>query len=289
MNLRTVNLKTLTLTAWLLVSQGSAINAITNTSKAEITETYKQKPAKENNSVETANYYDIYITTNTLHSIKEIEIPESTQTVISRTTDDLKETPLFMKWIGKHVGEFLWYSQYKKILSKYNKDNKNKTNIQELEDVKFPLIYDDFRENIEQDLQERLKDEKLAKHSESLKNETELLIIDKDKQNKYFLSYYADNKLILCTYISTGVYSKQNKSIETPKWVFTIWDKISHRRSKSHENAPMAYSLHIIRGVFSHQWTSDGTKRSHGCVRVPGLYQEFLFYHVESGTKIVIL
>lgn len=41
--------------------------------------------------------------------------------------------------------------------------------------------------------------------------------------------------------------------------------------------APMPYAIQIKDGYFMHQGTSDGTPRSHGCIRVPGLYQKWLY------------
>lgn len=37
-----------------------------------------------------------------------------------------------------------------------------------------------------------------------------------------------------------------------------------------------------------HQGKVDGTPLSHGCVRVPGAYQEIIYHLVEKGTPIVI-
>jgi lipoprotein-anchoring transpeptidase ErfK/SrfK len=100
------------------------------------------------------------------------------------------------------------------------------------------------------------------------------------------LAYYVNNKLFVCTYVSTWLPWEETR---TPKWLFTINSKSANRRSKKYDNVPMPYAMHIIWGIFMHQGTSDWSKRSHGCVRVPGLYEEFLFYYVNTGTKIVIL
>lgn len=39
----------------------------------------------------------------------------------------------------------------------------------------------------------------------------------------------------------------------------------------------MPYALHIKGGYFLHQGRSDGTPMSHGCIRVPGLYQKRIY------------
>jgi lipoprotein-anchoring transpeptidase ErfK/SrfK len=66
---------------------------------------------------------------------------------------------------------------------------------------------------------------------------------------------------------------------------------VPYKRSKKHDNAPMPYALHIVGGsggYYLHQGRVNGTPLSHGCVRVPGLYQEVMYHLVEDGSLILL-
>lgn len=189
--------------------------------------------------------------------------------------EDLKNTPLFMDWIKRYNWEMLWYGQKDLILKNYNNIDAKKTNLEDLEKIKFPLIYDELK-NV---FPENISDLKLNKEFKW----KDLIFITKLENQLHALAYYKEEKLYLATYISP--WSKWH---ETPEWEFKIEFKEKDRRSKKYENAPMAYAMNINWWIFMHQWKSDWTMKSHWCIRVPGLYEQELFFTVKNKTPVII-
>lgn len=189
--------------------------------------------------------------------------------------EDLKNTPLFMDWIKRYNWEMLWYGQKDLILKNYNNVDAKKTNLEDLEKIKFPLIYDELKNVFPNNLED-LKIEHKIKWKD-------LIFITKLENNLHALSYYKDWKLYLATYISPWA-----KWHETPEWEFKIEFKEIDKRSKKYDDAPMAYAMNINWWIFMHQWNSNWTMKSHWCIRVPGLYEQELFYVVKNKTPVII-
>ena len=217
-----------------------------------------------------------------MKTIDSISFDEWWSTVFTRYLDDLKDTPLFMKWTKRHLGEFLWYNQYDSIVKKYNQDSLDVRIINDVKSLSFPLIYDGLKWKLPADLSEILIQQKFDKYREDLDSISNLIIVTSLGDGNYVLGYYVDSKLFLASYCSIGIWKS------TPKWLFDIKSKIFDKRSFKYENAPMPYSLYLQWNIFMHQWYSDGTKKSKGCVRLPWLYQEVLYYHSSVWTKVLI-
>jgi len=281
MDLRTLNLRTLTLTAWLVVNSLHGTNAITAKTKEEITSVYAQEKEKEADQT-----YKVYLSDVGLHNMRNFIMPNWENIVISRSIEELRKWPLFMDWTKRNIWEFLGYKQAENIIKKYNPKEIWDVSINELKEISFPLIYDNLKSKVPATLDELMQRGDLDLYKDTLSETKTMLVILPDENKKEILAYYVNNKLLVCTYVSIGLKWEET---ETPKWLFTIGSKAANRRSKKYDNVPMPYAMHITGGIFMHQWTSDGSKRSHGCIRVPGLYEEFLFHYVETGTKIVIL
>jgi len=205
-------------------------------------------------------------------------------TVISRPVKDLLKTPLAMKDTKRNIWEYLGYNQYQTIIKKYNpKYGNNKTTINQLDTVAFPLVYDDIANSISHDLSTYLEDKKFDAYREKLAGVEDLIVVTKHTDGKYMLLYFKNKKLFLWTYASIG---KENR---TPKWFFKIQEKIPNKRSKRCNDAPMPYSLHINWHIFIHQWRVTWGKISHGCVRLPWCYAEILYYSANKNTKTLII
>lgn len=275
--------KTLLTSAILLLSTSDSDNVATTKLNENIFNVLIDSP-KENieESVEKPVYYKFDLSKELLETIDSMSFDESWSTVFTRYLDDLKNTPLFMKWTKRHLGEFLWYTQYDSIVSKYNQDSLKTKVINDLESLAFPLIYDDLKWQFPVDLSEILLEEKFMKYENDLDSVKNLIIVTSLEDGNYVLGYYVDSKLFLASHCSIGRWKS------TPKWLFDIKRKIFDKRSFKYENAPMPYSLHLDWNIFIHQWYSDWTKRSKGCVRLPWLYQEVLYYHSDIWTKVLI-
>lgn len=217
-----------------------------------------------------------------METIDSMSFDESWNTVFTRYLDELKDIPLFMKWTKRHLGEFLWYTQYDSIAKKYNQDTLQTKVINDLEYLAFPLVYDELEWKLPDNLSEILLEEKFTKYSSDLDSVKNLIIVTSLENWSYVVWYYVDSKLFLASYCSIG------RLKSTPKWLFDIKRKIFDKRSFKYENAPMPYSLHLDWNIFIHQWYSDWTKRSKGCIRLPWLYQEVLYYHSKVWTKVLI-
>ena len=280
MDLRTLNLRTLTLTAWLVVNSLHGTNAITTKTKEEISGVYAQEKEED------PELYKIHISNAGLQNLRNFIMPNWENIVISRSIAELRNWPLFMDGTKRNIWEFLGYKQAENIIKTYNPKEIWAISINEIKEISFPLIYDNLKDKVPATLDELMQRGDLDLYKDTLSETNTMLVVLKDENQKEILAYYVDNKLFVCTYISTWLAGKETA---TPKWLFTINSRSANRRSKKYNNVPMPYAMHIIWGIFMHQWTSDGSKKSHGCIRVPGLYEEFLFHYVETGTKIVIL
>jgi lipoprotein-anchoring transpeptidase ErfK/SrfK len=90
----------------------------------------------------------------------------------------------------------------------------------------------------------------------------------------------------LATHVSIGGWAGH-----TLRGFRNIDKHVPHKRSQKHDNAPMPYALHIAggtEGYYLHQGRVNGKPLSHGCVRVPGLYQEIIYHLVPDGSPILL-
>jgi len=252
---------------------------IVKNTKQELVTELNQESTKEK---EKPVYYKFDLSKDLLNTIDSMFFEPWIEQVVTRYFDELKDTPLFMKWTKRHLGEFLWYTQYDSILKKHNWDTLNVKAINDLDNVSFPLIYNDLNSKLPIDLQQILAQDKFEKYRKDLDGVNNLIITTCLHDGKYVIGYYVDSKLFLASYSSIGIWRS------TPQWLFEVKRKIFDKRSFKYENAPMPYSLHLEWNIFIHQWYSDWTKRSKWCIRVPWLYQEILYYHSKVWTKVLI-
>ena len=285
MNLRNLNLRTLTLTAWLIANSLHWSSAVIAETKEKINAVYNKKVERKGGELDKEEY-KIHLDNAGLYNMRNFIMPNWENIIISRTVEDLKTSRLFMHWTKRNIWEFLGYKQAENIIKKYNPEENGAISINEFKEIDFPLIYDKLKNKVPATLSELMTNEKLEMYKDTLAGTNTMIVVLPDENGKEMLAYYVNNQLFVCTYVSLGLKWEWR---DTPKWLFALDSKSANRRSKKYDNVPMPYAMHIIWGIFMHQGTSDGSKRSHGCIRVPGLYEEFLFYYVETGTKIVIL
>lgn len=76
---------------------------------------------------------------------------------------------------------------------------------------------------------------------------------------------------------------------ETPTGVFTILQKDRHHRSSTYNDAPMPNMNRLTwGGIALHAGKLPGYPASHGCVRLPMQFSEFLFTVTHVGTPVII-
>lgn len=215
----------------------------------------------------------------------------------SVSSADLAKTPFDpgkpMKWVQISATNMLWATQAKTILSQYNTIQYNTNNIEQknfieqLESwITIPLIYPELKTIFPATLSE-LKaspafQKILEKHNYKL-DKPHIILIIKTENGKNALAYYAEDKLTMATYTSLG--TRNHKTIKGEFWL--RHDNIFRKSMKY--KAPMPYAIQIKDGYFMHQGTSDGTPRSHGCIRVPGLYQKWLYEQLQNKTSKIII
>lgn len=111
------------------------------------------------------------------------------------------------------------------------------------------------------------------------------MIVTQCSNKKHALAYYQGGRLKMATYVSIG-----RGNDKTIQGIYPVKHDKIRRRSARYSNAPMPYSLRIHGGYFLHQGTSDGTPKSKGCIRVPGLYQRWLYQALpkEGNTQVIM-
>jgi lipoprotein-anchoring transpeptidase ErfK/SrfK len=103
--------------------------------------------------------------------------------------------------------------------------------------------------------------------------------------NKQILSVYRAGHEIGTAVILYGVDEK-----ETPVGTFPVLAKSKDYRSRTYDNAPMPFSLHLTRdGVAIHGSDVRWGRATHGCVGVPVEFAERMFGQVSKGDEVVIV
>lgn len=191
--------------------------------------------------------------------------------------------------VRRNLGEILWYNQVDSIVSKYSqtRDSLTATSRYEKSDtLSFPLIYPELKESFSCNLDKELHEDGFS-FIDSLDSTSNYCILIKTiGWWKQALAIYNTNRegnqLFLATHVSVG----RRKS--TPRGEYSTNVYIKHGYSNKYK-APMPYAITFKGGAYLlHQGKVNGTPLSHGCIRVPGLYQEIIYHLVEKGTPILI-
>lgn len=204
---------------------------------------------------------------------------------ISISSSDLKGSPFDPShpMISLNATNLLWASQSEKILSEFNTHDQKLTFEEKLQKgIKVPLIYPELSKYFPKNLIKVQQDPQFSNYSFSNPN---TLILLKTKSGRNALAYYQNGTLAMTSFVSIGTLRHKTISGQYP-----ITPDQIRRRSRKYKNAPMPYSLHVSGGYFIHQWKSNGYPLSHGCIRVPWLYQQWLYKQIKQGkqTQIII-
>jgi hypothetical protein len=206
------------------------------------------------------------------------------EVIVRRPTKELLKTPLHMSKVRRDFWAVLGYNQSDSILSHYNdwKTFLSSQKYELLDTLNFPLIYPVLKKYFPQEMSAL---DSLDAFSTLLVGEElseSAVVVQQVDSGKHALWFYKNNQLVLSTYVSVG------KGQSTPTGVFSTKRKIAYCWSNKHD-APMPYGIEFITPkYFFHQWYVDGTPLSHGCIRVPGLYEEVLYALVDQNTSLII-
>jgi lipoprotein-anchoring transpeptidase ErfK/SrfK len=102
--------------------------------------------------------------------------------------------------------------------------------------------------------------------------------------NKQRLTLYSNGAPIAHAPVSTGTASHP-----TPTGIFSVIGKERFHRSNLYSNAPMPFMQRITwSGVALHQGVLPGYPASHGCIRLPGNFAQYLFGVTRMGARVII-
>jgi hypothetical protein len=95
---------------------------------------------------------------------------------------------------------------------------------------------------------------------------------------------YANGTLVAHTPISSGTASHP-----TPTGIFSVIQKNRHHRSNIYSGAPMPYMQRLTwSGIALHQGHLPGYPASHGCIRLPADFANFLWRTTRLGARVIV-
>ncbi len=102
--------------------------------------------------------------------------------------------------------------------------------------------------------------------------------------NKQRLTLYSNGAPIAHSPVSTGTATHP-----TPTGIFSVIGKERFHRSNLYSNAPMPWMQRITwSGVALHQGVLPGYAASHGCIRLPTAFAQYLFATTRMGARVII-
>ncbi len=213
--------------------------------------------------------------------------PIPVQETLTVSQEELQATPLFqMPDVPKTFATLFGDSQADVILKKWNTDLKLKglDSYLTAEQIRFPLIYPDLKNSIPSELSDLRRMISFSEPELQVFDNPHLIIVLHTDHEKSALAYYQDQKLKLATFVSLG-----KKSMKTKAGVFSLKHDKIFRRSYSFNGAPMPYAMQYSGPYFLHWGEGWGEYASHGCVRVPWLYQKWLYENLPSKGRLASL
>ncbi|MGV3633388.1 MAG: L,D-transpeptidase [Pseudorhodoplanes sp.] len=108
-----------------------------------------------------------------------------------------------------------------------------------------------------------------------------MLIVSVKSQN---VSFYANGKLVSQSPVSTGKATNP-----TPFGVFSVIQRNRHHRSNIYSGAPMPYMQRLTwSGIALHEGKLPGYPASHGCIRLPERYADYLWRTIRMNTRVIV-
>ena len=95
---------------------------------------------------------------------------------------------------------------------------------------------------------------------------------------------YSNGKLVMESPVSSGMPTHP-----TPTGVFSVIQKNRHHRSNIYSDAPMPYMQRLTwSGIALHEGALPGRPASHGCIRLPERFANFLWRTTRLGARVVV-
>lgn len=194
--------------------------------------------------------------------------------------DDLEGTPFYGKrrMISPTWWNLLWESQAETLLLQNGIQKTQKERYTAGDVVEIPLKYPDAAAYFPDALSDLLK-LPAFNDFQQIKSD-QVVVVSSCENGNNILGYYEHWLLKMATYVSLGTLNTKTISGQYPLTLDSVY-----RRSRKYQNAAMPYAIHIKGGYFLHQGPSNGKPRSHGCIRVPGLYQKWLYERFKESTS----
>ena len=195
--------------------------------------------------------------------------------------DEIQMTPLYqMEEIPHTYSALLGNSQADSILHEYNPllNSTSWDSYEWISTVYFPLIYPETLDYLPVELSWLENKTFFSKHDH-------LVLVFRVDNEKAILWYYKNQRLKLATYVS--LWNSHNERTES--WIYHIYHREIDHRSTMYNDDPMPYALQYTWAYYLHYWESDWTDLSHGCIRVPWLYQKWLYENLPWDWETTII
>ena len=110
-------------------------------------------------------------------------------------------------------------------------------------------------------------------------------IISSSRSRRRVLALYSNGNLVARSPVSTGT-----PDFPTPTGVFSIIQRNKDHRSNIYGGAPMPFMQRLTwSGVALHQGNLPGRPASHGCIRLPGDFAQFLWRTTKIGARVIVV
>ena len=203
--------------------------------------------------------------------------------------DEIQNTPLYqMEEIPHTYSTLLWNNQADNILHEYNPllNSSSWDSYEWINTIYFPLIYPETLDYLPTDVSWLFDKTYFSVHEKKVMNRDHLILVFRVENGKAVLWYYKNQKLKLATYVSLWNSQKE----KTLSWIYRLYHREIDHRSTIYNDDPMPYALQYSWAYYLHWGESDWTDLSHGCIRVPWLYQKWLYENLpwEWQTTIIV-
>ena len=202
--------------------------------------------------------------------------------------DEIQSTPLYqMEEIPHTYSALLGNSQADNILHEYNPllNSSSWDSYEWVNTVYFPLIYPEILDYLPVELSWLESKTFFSKHEKKVFDRDHLVLVFRAENEKAVLWYYKNQKLKLATYVS--LWNSHNERTES--WIYRLYHREIDHRSTMYDDDPMPYALQYTWAYYLHYWESDWTDLSHGCIRVPWLYQKWLYENLPWDWETTII
>jgi hypothetical protein len=202
--------------------------------------------------------------------------------------DEIQSSPLYwMENVPHTYSALLGNSQADDILYEYNPllNSSSWDSYEGINAVFFPLIYPETLKYLPLEVSWLGDKTYFSKHEKKCFDRDHLIFVFRAENGKAILAYYKHQKLKLATYVSLW----DSHKARTISWIYRIYHREIDHRSTMYNDDPMPYALQYTWAYYLHYWESDWTDLSHGCIRVPWLYQKWLYENLPWDWQTTII